>query len=121
MNWIAFVLYLLLVHGEAIVVAIFNVWLMTWRESEMPIATVSDEPEHYDLKTLPGAFVKIRRMDHGERMQRQQLLNKTRMNLRRGSKDVSVDMDLVNAAVTMYEWANLIVAHNLEYLTQPGN
>jgi hypothetical protein len=82
----------------------------------MPIATTSDAPEHFDLKSLPGAFVIIRRMNHGERMTRQSLLNKAKMSGKRGRKDFDLEIDVVNDRVTLWEWQNLIVDHNLEYL-----
>jgi hypothetical protein len=89
------------------------------KEKEMVLATTSIRAERKDLKTLPGAYVAIRRMNHGERMQRQELINKAKFMTKRGSRDINIEMDVINAAVALFEWALLITEHNLEYEPDP--
>lgn len=87
----------------------------------MPIATASAEPQRFDLKTLPDAYVCIRRMTHGEKIHRQGLVNKAKFSHKRGTRDTSIEMEIINEHVTLYTWAKVITEHNLEYLTNSSD
>jgi hypothetical protein len=79
----------------------------------MPVASVKTEAEHFDLKSLEGAFVELRRMSFGEKLTRNQ--NATEMAIERGEgKDSRTIIDLLQRETAEWEFKNLIVDHNLE-------
>jgi len=75
----------------------------------MPRATYSDEKEKYDLTSLPGAFVELRRLSYGERLHRRDL----GMKFKSGQgRDVDVSLDSVRS--TVFDFSKAITDHNLE-------
>jgi hypothetical protein len=85
----------------------------------MPVA-VTGGNKRFDLKTLPGAFVVIRRMNHGQKMARGTLSDKMRFSGSKKQKDVQGEIDLMQRATTLWEWQNLIEQHNLEEYVNPS-
>jgi hypothetical protein len=78
-------------------------------------ATVNiEETEHYDLKTLAGGFVVLRRLSYGEKLHRRAMVSK--MAVEEGQKKGSMrgEMQLINELATQYDFRNCIVDHNLE-------
>ena len=86
----------------------------------MPIATITDPTERFDLKSLAGGFVVIRRMTWGEKLKRQEMLTKFHMNLGGKHESTSAEVDFLQEQVSMWEFANLIVEHNLEHREPNG-
>ena len=81
----------------------------------MPIATSNNqETESHDLKTCPGAFIKVRRLTYGEKLQRQAMVSNFRINASGKSKDFQGEMNLVNEQATLFDFQRCIVDHNLE-------
>lgn len=81
----------------------------------MPRATVDmTTTERHDLKSLPEAFVELRRMSYGQKLKRQQMVSSMRFSSQGKSKDFAGEMDLVNAKVAEFEFAQCIADHNLE-------
>jgi hypothetical protein len=94
----------------------------------MPIAVAkaSYEGERFDLKTAPpDGFVVLKRLSYGQKMFRRGLLSKARMetaatgnraerraNAKKGT--TSVELELTNSRVTLFEFSNCIVDHNLQ-------
>lgn len=78
----------------------------------MPNATVSFDTERHELKTLPEAFVELRRMSYGQIVERRSML-KLSVAQSKGSKDFKGEMAMANREITMYEFKNCIVSHNL--------
>jgi len=84
----------------------------------MPRATAdTTKTERFDLKTLPGGFVVLRKMTYGQMMERQELAGDMVMKVdakagRNANPDMQVKM--MQKAVTEYEFAHCIVEHNLE-------
>lgn len=87
----------------------------------MPIAVNTGYIEHFDLKTLPGAYVEIRRMTHGQKLTRGSFSDKMKFSANRKSKDMQGEMDLMQRSITLWEWSNLIAEHNLETYINPQN
>lgn len=81
----------------------------------MAIATVVNANERFDLKSCPpDGYVVIRRMSYGEKLKRQSMMTKFRMEMGRNKSDaMNMDVDLDQEKVSMWEFANLIVEHNL--------
>jgi hypothetical protein len=83
----------------------------------MPRATISSEAEENGLKSLPGGFVKLRRMSYGERLHRQDIAMTMSMQQdkaatsRAGGK---IEIKQAQTAVGEFEFATCIVDHNLE-------
>lgn len=78
----------------------------------MPRATVTRQTEKFELKSLKDAFVVIRRMNYGEKLDRQDDL----INMRTGGEtkaDFSAEIKLMNKKVALADFANLITEHNL--------
>lgn len=84
----------------------------------MPIA-VTGGSQKFDLKTLAGAFVVIRRMNHGQKMARGALNDKMRFSGSKKSKDIAGEIDLMQRQTTIWEWMHLIEDHNLEEYINP--
>lgn len=98
----------------------------------MPLATTPiGGTEKFDLKSLPGGFVELRRMTHGEKMTRRGLLSKAKMETgtsgsmrerrSQSSKSFTAELELMNEKVTCFEFARCIVSHNLTYLVNPDD
>lgn len=82
----------------------------------MAIATITQTTETFKLKSCPpDGYVTIRRMTWGEKLKRQSMMTKYRMELDRTTKDrdMSLDVDILQEKVSHWEFANLIVEHNL--------
>jgi len=97
----------------------------------MPIAVavVSDEGERFDLKSCPGGFVVLKRLSYGQKMLRRSLLSKAKMQTGGGgnraerraksNQGFMAELELMNEKVNLFEFANCIIDHNLEYLANP--
>jgi hypothetical protein len=88
----------------------------------MAIATTaSTETVRKDLKTCPpDGYVVIRRQTYGEKLNN----SESTMKLTAGAKKSSGlegEVALVNKAVTIWQFANLIVDHNLEHQAPNGD
>ena len=81
----------------------------------MPDATVSTEPERYDLKTLPEGYVVIRRMSYGETLRKQELSTKIQFEQMAVGKDGAGgdSMAVMVRQMTQYSFAKCIIEHNL--------
>jgi hypothetical protein len=79
----------------------------------MPRATVNvEETEHVELKSLPGGYVTLRRLSYGQLLHRRAMASSMRMEAQ--GKNFAAEMQMVNESVTVYEFANCIIEHNLE-------
>jgi hypothetical protein len=97
----------------------------------MPIATpIGDgRSDKIELKTCPGGYVILKRLDHGQKMFRRGLLAKAKMEAggggsreerrNRSKGTFTAEIELSNERVTCYEFANCIAEHNLTYLVNP--
>lgn len=81
----------------------------------MAVATIVDSTERFDLKSCPpDGYVVIRRMTYGEKLKRQSMMTRFKMEMGRKNTDANVmDVDLDQEKVSMWEFANLVVEHNL--------
>lgn len=82
----------------------------------MAIATITQPTETFKLKSCPpDGYVTIRRMTWGEKLKRQSMLTKYRMEMDKNTKDkdMSLDVDILQEKVSYWEFQNLIVEHNL--------
>jgi hypothetical protein len=86
----------------------------------MPRATVSHDTKRVDLKTLPGGYVELRtltfhemntRQDIATRMYQEQTTGKRKA---KDAETVRGYFEIMNVAVTEYEFRNCITSHNLE-------
>jgi hypothetical protein len=95
----------------------------------MPVAVAvsGNEGERYELKSAPpDGFVLLRRLSYGQKMFRQSLLSKAKMEMAGGqnraerranaNKSFTTELELMNEKVTLFEFANCILDHNLEDL-----
>lgn len=90
----------------------------------MPIATgINAKTQRFELKSLPDAYVVLRRLTYGEQMTRKDFMSKISMtgggsrNDRRArqAQEFKAELDLANEKVSSYEFANCIMEHNLEW------
>ena len=82
----------------------------------MAIAVVTNNTERFELKTAPpDGYVVVRRMTWGEKLKRNGMMTNFRMDVGGSKKDenVAMDVNLFQEKVTLWEFANLIVEHNL--------
>lgn len=80
----------------------------------MPKATVSTLAQHFELKSLVGAFVKLRRMTYGERLHRQDISVSMAMAQDQRARTGKMEIKQAQTAVGEFEFATCIVEHNLE-------
>lgn len=83
------------------------------RENEMPVAVVTSEHHREELKTLPGAFVVVREMTYGERLNRSGLAGAMKI-LKDTKSDYAGEISMETQRLTLWDFANLVVEHNLE-------
>lgn len=79
----------------------------------MARAQVSIEPEHFDLKSCEGGYVKLRRLSYGKKKERAAMTSMSFI-MNKKSDDIQAEMAMANLEVTKYEFSNCIVEHNLE-------
>jgi hypothetical protein len=90
----------------------------------MPKASVDPQTHEYQLATCPGAFVKLRtlsfhemqqRQDVAARMYREESANDVRRGKVKQDDDAKVRayFDVMNVAVTEFEFRNCVIDHNL--------
>src|SRR5687767_474871 len=83
-------------------------------EGKMPRATVSKDTERFELETLPGAFVELRRLSYGEKLRKDAEASKMRFATAGDSKGgIDAEVAMINVAVQQREFALCIVNHNL--------
>jgi hypothetical protein len=84
----------------------------------MPVAVIQNAAERFELKSLEGAYVVIKRMTYGQKLTRSQMAMKMRMQLqgkgRGGKDDTNIDIDMMNRLTSIWSFQNLIEDHNLE-------
>jgi hypothetical protein len=92
-------------------------WYELAKETKaMPIGTVLVTTKRYDLKTLPEGYVVVRRMTYGEELQRTEMATKFTLGGAGASLDkdsFSGALDINTTAVALWDFANLIVDHNI--------
>jgi hypothetical protein len=89
----------------------------------MPKATVDPELHYYDLQTCPGGFIKLRalsfhemqmRMDIAGRMYQEEKVAKVKNTRQRSEEEIVRGyFEIMNVAVTEFEFRNCVVEHNL--------
>lgn len=86
----------------------------------MPEVGYSREPEHHDLKSVEGGYVKLRRLPYSEILKRREMGTRLSMEQtsRRGRRqekeqDQKLSIELMQTITREYEFANCIVDHNL--------
>src|SRR6201981_373586 len=80
----------------------------------MPRATVSTEPEQFDLQSLPEAWVLLRRMSYGERLHRQDMAMQMSMEADQRTRTARMDVAPAQTTVAQFELKSCVVDHNLE-------
>ena len=83
----------------------------------MPVAQADqDSTVHIELKSAPpDGFVDLKRMSYGKWLERR-AMTKLTVNSQRGSKDFKGELALMDKRVTVLEFAECIVNHNLTML-----
>lgn len=81
----------------------------------MPVAVVVKSEERKELKSLPEGFVTIRRMTFGESLVRKDMMASVAMQMgeKQKQEDMRIQMDILSRKTTLWEFANLIIDHNL--------
>lgn len=89
----------------------------------MPKASVSTAPVRHELRSCPGGFVVLRRMSFGEKQYRTEIATEQALKMKGGqnrqqrrnakNQDSELDIKLLNRKVAEFEFANLILDHNL--------
>jgi fumarylacetoacetate (FAA) hydrolase family protein len=82
----------------------------------MPKAVVSIEAVHVPLTTLEGAWVKLKRLSFGQKMERQQMATDMMIEMEGKSRQapkMKAKMDMMTVKVTAFDFEKCIVDHNL--------
>lgn len=80
----------------------------------MPVAVVTEETFREELKSLPGGFVVIRQMTYGEKIMRSGMSGAMKLLKDNKQSDYVGEMSMETQKITLWDFANLIVEHNLE-------
>lgn len=75
----------------------------------MPVGTVAKNTERYELKTLAEAYVVIRRMSYGEKLDRQDDM----VSLSMKDKDAGMSIGVMGKRMALKDFGNLVVEHNI--------
>lgn len=79
----------------------------------MPKAVITeDDRKQFPLKSCPEGFVLMRRITYGEHLTRREMM--TTIGMKGDKNDMQGEINYMNRKVTEYEFARLIVDHNLE-------
>jgi hypothetical protein len=97
----------------------------------LAVAVTHDNGEKFDLKSVKDGFVVLKRLSYGQKMSRRSLLSKAKMQTggsgnraerrAKANQGFMAELELMNDKVTFFEFANCIIDHNLEYLTDPDD
>lgn len=79
----------------------------------MPVAVFINKTDRFELDTVPEGYVVVRRMNYGESLKRQAMATKIYMEQNTASKDMRGEVDIQSELVTFWEFANLVIEHNL--------
>jgi hypothetical protein len=89
-------------------------------------ATVSVSTEKFDLETLKGGYVELRRMTYGQKLKRMEMATQStvrerqngnrqqRRRARNADVDAEMDIKMLTRVVAEFEFRHCIVDHNLE-------
>lgn len=81
----------------------------------MPRATVSQDPERFPLRTAPpDGYVVLKKMSWGEWLTRRDMGMHMAMEAGGRKDSRKIDIDIIQANVTRYEFQKCVVEHNLE-------
>lgn len=78
----------------------------------MPKAVASLESKRYDLKSLPGGWVELRKLAYGEVIARRELSTVMSSDMTRDNREMKMGLNL--RAVALYELEHCVIDHNLE-------
>jgi hypothetical protein len=79
----------------------------------MPRAVIDfSETTKFPLRSLEGAFVELRRMSYGHKLQRQQM--SMQMSVKGVGKTAEMDLKTETVKVAVFEMNACVVDHNLE-------
>jgi len=79
----------------------------------MPVAIRNDNTERFDLKTLPGAFIVLRKMSYGQILERRAMM-KISFQSQGKSKNMAGEIAMANQKIQIFEFRNCVIEHNLE-------
>lgn len=81
----------------------------------MAVATITDASITKELKSCPpDGYVVIRRMTYGESLKRKEIMASIAMQMNgKKGEGATMQMDLLQEKTALWEFANLIIDHNL--------
>lgn len=79
----------------------------------MPKASVSLLTEHFDLKTLEGGWIDLKRMNYGQKLERAQMATDMQLEMTKGAKTQLANIDIMQRVVTVFDFKNCVADHNL--------
>jgi len=109
-NYLVYGLYSIILSLKSFIgYIIFRIY---WR-ALVPVATITSDTERFDLKTLPEAYVVVRRMTYGESLKRTGMMTKFLVGGNPTNRDFSGEVEMNQEEVTLWDFANCVVEHNL--------
>lgn len=79
----------------------------------MPNAQVSDQPVRKDLETCPGAYVSLKRLSYGAKLQRNE--QAAQNTIRGEGRNAEMQIRIMQQETNFLDFAACIVDHNLTY------
>lgn len=106
--------------GQGLVYLVFTIVMydLFRGRTKVPVATIIQEPERHELKTVPEGYVVVRQMTYGEKQYRTNLTGAMKI-LKDVKSDYAGELAMETERITYWDFAHLIVDHNLEGLNDP--
>lgn len=80
----------------------------------MPVAVnLGATTKRYELKSLPEAYVVVKRMSYGESLNRQSMMTNMKIGKPDSKDEFAGQIDLDTRKVALWDFANCVVEHNL--------
>lgn len=92
-----------------IVIVLLAIAVIKLRRRKLPVGTVTKNTERFDLKTLEGAYVIIRRMSYGEKLERQDAM----LSMRTSKEMEGLEVSMLNKNAALRDFGKLVVDHNI--------
>jgi hypothetical protein len=105
---------LVLLIGSFYIAVLIEAVPMFRGRTEMPVAVVTEDTFREELKSLPEGYVVIRQMTYGEKIMRSGMTGAMKLLKENKQSDYVGELSMETQKITLWDFANLIVEHNLE-------
>jgi hypothetical protein len=99
---------------EAVFILLQTIVLLFRGRTPMPVAVVTEDQHRFELKSLEGAYIVVREMSYGEKIMRSGMTGAMKLLKDNKKSDYVGELSMETQKITLWDFANLIVEHNLQ-------